>query len=89
MGKSLKRVTRVVVARLVRMTEVAMVVNIGDDSKIEKGGELVTMERVGRVARVGVAMVAGKDTEIVQSCEGGVGTNEAGVVIVAGRPERQ
>ena len=45
MGKSLKRVTRVVVARLVRMTEVAMVVNIGDDSKIEKGGELVTMER--------------------------------------------
>ena len=58
-------------------------VSMGDDSKVEKGGELVTVERVGRVARVGVARVVGKDTEIVQSCEGGEGTNVARVVNVA------
>ena len=83
MGKRSQRVTNMVVARLVRITEVAMVVSIGDNSKVEKGGELVTVKKVGRVVRVGVARVAGKDSEIVQSCEGGERTNVARVANVA------
>lgn len=53
-------------ARLVRMTKVAMVVSIGDDAKVAKGGELIMVERAGRVARVALARVASKDSKINQ-----------------------